>query len=135
MAKKIRTSPPFGQFLKDLRERKGLSLDEVEEATGIPNAYLCQLETGARKKLPAPERLRIIADYYNVSIQELLEKAGYYESKEIEETFEQKIEKAFLHVVNDPSFKYGTRVKKEYDLDAKRFIIEMYEKVTGKKLL
>jgi len=135
MKKKIKQTFPLGDFLKELRERKGVSLKKVEDDTGISNAYLSQLETGVRKKLPNADRLKALADYYNVSIQQLLEKAGYYENGDIEETQEQKIEKAFLHVISDPAFKYGTRLKGKYDLDGKRFIIEMYEKLTKKELL
>ena len=125
----------FGEFLKSLRHRKGVSLKKVEDDTGISNAYLSQLETGSRRKLPDPERLKVLANYYNVSIQQLLEKAGYYGENDIPETREQKIEKAFQHVINDPDFKYGTRLKGKYDLDAKCFIIEMYQKLSKKKLL
>lgn len=126
---------PLGEFLKWLRQRKGVSLKKVEDDTGISNAYLSQLETGTRKRLPSPDRLKALADYYNVSLQQLLEKAGYFGEADIVETKEQKIEKAFLHVINDPDFKYGTRLKGKYDLDAKLFIVEMYEKLTNKKLL
>jgi len=135
MNKKIGEPFPFGDFLKKLRARKGVSLKKVEEATGISNAYLSQLETGKRRRLPTPDRLIAIADYYNASIKELLEKAGYYEEGDIQETKEQKIEKAFLHVLSDPAFKYGTQLKDKYDLDVKRFIVEMYEKLTKKKLV
>jgi len=135
MNNKIREPFPFGDFLKKLRARKGVSLKKVEEGTGISNAYLSQLETGTRRRLPNPTRLKALADYYNVSIQQLLEKAGYYEEGDIQETKEQKIEKAFLHVLNDPAFKYGTRLKGKYDLDVKRFIVEMYEKLTKRKLV
>ncbi len=135
MNNKIREPFPFGDFSKKLRARKGVSLKKVEKATGISNAYLSQLETGKRKRLPTPTRLKALADYYNASIQQLLEKAGYYEEGDIQETKEQKIEKAFLHVLSDPAFKYGTRLKGKYDLDAKRFIVEMYEKLTKKKLV
>jgi len=125
----------LGNFLSELRKRKGVSLKEVENDTGIPNAYLSQLETGSRKKLPNPERLRILADYFNVSVPQLLEKAGYIQSGEMEETMEGNIDKAFTHVVNDPTFRHGSRLKGKYDLDAKRFIIEMYEQLTNKTLL
>ena len=135
MKNKLKETFPFGDFLKKLRARKGVSLKKVEEATGISNAYLSQLETGKRRRLPTPDRLIALADYYNTSIKELLEKAGYYEEEDIQETKEQKIEKAFLHVLNDHAFKYGTRLKGKYDLDAKRFIIEMYEKLTKKRLV
>jgi len=135
MKNKLKEPFPFGDFLKELRARKGVSLKKVEEATGISNAYLSQLETGERRRFPKPDRLIALADYYNVSIKELLEKAGYYGKGDIQETKEQQIEKAFLHVLNDPAFKYGTRLKGKYDLDSKLFIIEMYEKLTKKKLV
>jgi HTH-type transcriptional regulator, competence development regulator len=125
-----------GDFLKQLREKKGVSLREVERDTGISNVYLSQLETGDRQKLPSPERLKKIASYYNVTINELLQKAGYYGNDDnIEETYEQKIDSLFLHVTSDPLFDFGTRLKGKYDLDAKRFIIELYDKATGKGLL
>jgi len=135
MTKKTKGVFPFGEFLKDLRDKKGVTLKQVEEGTGMSNAYISQLETGTRRRLPAPDKLKALADYFNVSIQELLEKAGYVGSEEVGETREQKIEKAFAHVISDPDFKYGTRVKGEYDLDAKLFIVEMYEKATKRKLL
>jgi len=135
MKKKLKEPFPFGDFLKKLRARKGVSLKKVEEATGISNAYLSQLETGERRRFPKPDRLIALARYYNVSIKELLEKAGYYEEWDIQETKEQQIEKAFSHVLSDPAFKFGTRLKGEYDLDIKLFILEMYEKLTGKKLV
>ena len=135
MKNKLKETFPFGDFLKKLRARKGVSLKKVEEAIGISNAYLSQLETGKRRRLPTPDRLIALADYYNTSIKELLEKAGYYEEWDIQETKEQQIEKAFSHVLSDPAFKFGTRLKGEYDLDIKLFILEMYEKLTGKKLV
>ncbi|MHC4933777.1 MAG: helix-turn-helix domain-containing protein, partial [Planctomycetota bacterium] len=48
----------LGTLLADLRMAKGLSLREVEEATGkaVSNAYLSQLENGKIKK-PSPSVL------------------------------------------------------------------------------
>lgn len=127
---------PFGIFLKKLREKKEVSLKKVEEDTKIPNAYLSLLETGKRRKIPDSERLRILADYYNVSVKELLTKAGYFDQQEIGETYEQKLKKAFLHIISDPKFKYGIILNaRKYDLDSKKFIIEMYEKLTGNEVL
>lgn len=122
----------LADYLKKLRG--DLSIRQVAEKTGISNAYLSQLESQKRKK-PHPDVLQKLADFFDVPILELFEKAGYLKEGEIEETQEQKIEKAFAHVISDPTFKCGTRVKGEYDLDAKRFIIEMYEKATKRKLL
>jgi len=61
-----------------LRTAKGLSLREVEEATGkaVSNAYLSQLENGKIKK-PSPNVLHSLADVYVVPYEALMEKAGY----------------------------------------------------------
>lgn len=117
----------FGEYLKELREKKGVSLKEVEKAIGASNAYISQLETGTRKKLPEPDRLRKIADYYNVSVNELLQKAGYFQAEDIPETFKQVLDKRFLHVINDPQFHTGQRIDPdEVSPDIKRFVIEMH---------
>jgi transcriptional regulator with XRE-family HTH domain len=68
----------LGALLSDLRTAKGLSLREVEEATGkaVSNAYLSQLEHGRIKK-PSPDVLHSLAEVYVVPYEALMEKAGY----------------------------------------------------------
>jgi transcriptional regulator with XRE-family HTH domain len=68
----------LGSVLADLRTAKGLSLREVEEATGkaVSNAYLSQLENGKIKK-PSPNVLHSLAEVYAVPYEALMEKAGY----------------------------------------------------------
>ena len=68
----------LGAVLADLRTAKGLSLREVEEATGkaVSNAYLSQLENGKIKK-PSPNVLHSLSGVYTVSYEALMEKAGY----------------------------------------------------------
>jgi transcriptional regulator with XRE-family HTH domain len=134
--KGIKQKFPFGQFLKSLREQKGVSLVDVEKATGISNAYLSQLETGARRRLPPPDRLRMIADYYNVTGQELLKAAGYLDEKDVEETYEQKVDKLFTHIINNPDLKSGVRIDpKGISLDVKRFIVEIHTQHLKKSVL
>jgi hypothetical protein len=57
----------LGALLADLRMAKGLSLREVEEATGgtVSNAYLSQLEHGKIQK-PSPNVVRSLAEVYVV---------------------------------------------------------------------
>jgi transcriptional regulator with XRE-family HTH domain len=64
--------------LADLRVAKGLSLRQVEEATGnaVSNAYLSQLEKGKIQK-PSPNVLHSLAAVYAVPYEALMEKAGY----------------------------------------------------------
>ena len=68
----------LGTLLGDLRTAKGLSLREVEEATGkaVSNAYLSQLENGKIRK-PSPNVLHSLAEVYAVPYEALMEKAGY----------------------------------------------------------
>jgi HTH-type transcriptional regulator, competence development regulator len=68
----------LGALLADLRTAKGLSLREVEEATGkaVSNAYLSQLENGKIRK-PSPNVLYSLAEVYAVPYEALMEKAGY----------------------------------------------------------
>ena len=68
----------LGALLADLRTAKGLSLREVEEATGnaVSNAYLSQLENGKIKK-PSPNVLHSLAEVYAVPYEALMERAGY----------------------------------------------------------
>jgi HTH-type transcriptional regulator, competence development regulator len=68
----------LGAVLADLRNAKGFSLREVEEATGkaVSNAYLSQLENGRIQK-PSPHVLHSLSSVYTVPYEALMEKAGY----------------------------------------------------------
>lgn len=68
----------LGTLLADLRTAKGLTLREVEEATGkaVSNAYLSQLENGRIRK-PSPNVLHHLAAVYAVPYETLMERAGY----------------------------------------------------------
>lgn len=62
--------------LKQLREIRGYSLRQVEKATGVSNAYLCQLERGDAAK-PSPDKLARLSKFYVVPYEQLMELAGY----------------------------------------------------------
>jgi HTH-type transcriptional regulator, competence development regulator len=68
----------LGVVLADLRRAKGLSLREVQDATGnaVSNAYLSQLENHKIRK-PSPNVLHELANVYGVPYETLMEKAGY----------------------------------------------------------
>jgi len=62
--------------------------------------------------------------------------AGYLVEDSAEAAKRRTLEKAFEHVQSDPTFKHGTRLKGTHvSLDTKRFIVEMYEKLTSRNLL
>ena len=124
----------LGARLRELRLGLGLSLRELEEATGVSNAYLSQIESGVRPR-PSADILQKLAPVLGVSLRELLEAAGYLREEELTVSEEAEVERAFAYVLADPRFRFGTRLRGELTPKARRFIVEMYEKLTGKKLL
>jgi transcriptional regulator with XRE-family HTH domain len=124
----------FGQYLKALRLEHNLSLRDVGEKASISSSYLAQIEQG-RRRPPGPDILKRLAPVYDVPVRDLLKAAGYLEDTETSLSDEEEVELAFSYVMSDPRYKSGARVKGELTTDVKRFIVEMYEKATGKKLL
>ncbi len=125
----------FGYFLKSLRDKQRMSLRDVEKESGVSNAYIAQLEKGDRPA-PSPDILKKLARAYNVTVRELLMRAGYLDEPEVTATEEERIEAAFQYVLADPDYKLGTRLRGE-DLDTKgkRGVVITYETLTGKKIL
>ncbi len=128
------TPSEFGNYLRELRKIKRLTLREVEEQSGASGSYLSQVEQGKRQ--PSPDLLRKIASAYGASVRGLLTKAGYLDEAEVKMGEQDRIEWAYQAVLSDPDYKFGTSLKtSDLTLEAKRFIIEVYEKATGRKLL
>jgi SOS-response transcriptional repressor LexA len=96
----------FGKKLKELRQNQNLKIRELENLSGVSNAYLSQLENGKRGK-PSPEIIKKLAPYLNVSYTELMKMAGYItedlneeamelmQIDDIEEVFNYAFEKFF----------------------------------------
>lgn len=74
----------LGKTLKDARELIPFTLRQVEEAVGISNAYLSQLENDKIKK-PSANVLYKLSNLYNIELDTLLAAAGI-----IQETKEAK---------------------------------------------
>jgi transcriptional regulator with XRE-family HTH domain len=124
----------FGEYLRTLRTEQRLSLREVEQLAGVSNSYLGLIERGQRP-IPGADILKKLAPVYDVPVRDLLAAAGYLKDEGTTLTEEDEVEMAFKYVMNDPRYKSGTRIKGGLTTDVKRFIVEMYEKATGKKLL
>jgi transcriptional regulator with XRE-family HTH domain len=125
----------FGNYMRRLRKSKGLTLKQVEVQAKVSNAYISQIERSLRKP-PHPDILKRLAKAYDVQHRELLVAAGYLEEDSAELLKRRQIEEAYEHVRTDPTFKQGTRLKGTHvSLETKRFIVEMYEKLTQRQLL
>lgn len=68
--------PSLGEYLRTIRLSIPMTLREAEDASGVSNAYLSQLEQGKIAK-PSPHFLHKLAAAYGVSYEALMEKAGY----------------------------------------------------------
>lgn len=115
----------LGQKLKLLREERGMNQSELAEASGVNQATISRIESGEMHQLKS-DALKRLARVLGVTIDSLLD---------FELPLSDEIERVFRFVMDDPQFKYGTRLQGELDREAKLFIIELYEKATGKKLL
>lgn len=124
----------FGTYMRTLRKHRGLTLKQVERDAKVSNAYISQIERGLRNP-PHPDILNRLARTYSVPLHALMVEAGYLpDNKELET--KRKLELAYQHVINDPTYSHGNRLKGSHvSLEVKRFIVEMYEKTTGRKLL
>lgn len=127
----------FGSYLRGLREKKGLSLRDVEatvKGVRLSNSYLYQIERGDRNP-PRIGILRELSRVYQVPVEDVLVRAGYTDLivKEknvstVGHTIEHQIERAFRYVCEDPDFQYGMKAQgEELSIEAKRFVIELYQ--------
>ena len=88
---------PLGEYLWDLRQASGMSLRDVEKASGqeVSNAYLSQLETGKIPN-PSPGILHELAEVYTAhlpknaqiscSYERMMELAGHIRPPDPERT-------------------------------------------------
>jgi len=124
----------FGEYLRTLRLEQKLSLREAEKLSGVSNSYLGLIERGQRP-IPGADILKKLAPVYDVPVRDLMRSAGYLKDEDVSLSEEDEVDMAFKFVMNDPRYKSGTRIKGGLTVEVKRFIVEMYEKATGKKLL
>jgi len=127
--------PNFGEYLKGLREKQRMSLRDVEKRTGVSNPYLGQIEQGNRPP-PHPKILKKLAPAYDVPVEELIRAAGYLDEAQSHWSELDQLQWAVNTIQKDPEYEFGTRLDVgELKPDVMRFIVSMYEKTTGKKLL
>ena len=65
----------YGMILKEHRIQRGKTLIEIEKATGISNQNLSRWEHG--DVIPSIYFCEKLADYYGISLDELVGRDGY----------------------------------------------------------
>ena len=121
----------LGTLLRRLRGE--LSLRDVNRLSGVSSSYLSQIERGERR--PGRNLVHKLAEAYDVDAQQLMRRAGHTGQPAPNSTEALDVERAFQFVLADPDFRVGTRPDGPLSINSKRFIVEMYERYTGKRLL
>lgn len=121
----------IGPLLRRLRGRR--SLRDVNRLAGVSSSYLSSIERGERR--PGRNVIRRLAAAYGVDPESLLERAGHVGARPVADDENQDVERAYRYVLSDPKFRFGTRPEGPLSTSAKQFIVEMYESLTGKRLL
>lgn len=91
----------LGRLLKRERVRRGWSLRDVERETGIANAHLSQIETGAIER-PAVSMLWTLSNAYQLDYGKLMRLAGHVQPKG-ERKGGRSLAGAALHAAGDLS--------------------------------
>lgn len=124
--------PAIGALLKRLRGNR--TLRQVEADTSIPNSYVSNIEKG--RKSPGLKTLTRLASYYDVPLQDLLQVAGLTQPSpaDTEGASILDVERSYAFVVADPNMSFA-RPTSVMPIDGQRFVVEMYQLFTGRKLL
>jgi len=72
----------LGAMLRRRRHALGLTVRQIEAATGVPNTTVSRIETGSFKA-PRPDKLAKIAQALDLSAGELFAQAGYLEAGDL----------------------------------------------------
>lgn len=70
----------FGDYMKHLRETKGLTINQLAVVAGISGSQISRIENGLRG-VPKPTTLRKIAEATGVPYEELMDQAGYLQDQ------------------------------------------------------
>lgn len=66
----------IGEFIRENREKKGISIRELSRLSGVSHPYISQIETGKNDK-PSPDLLKKISKHIEVPYSKLMIEAGY----------------------------------------------------------
>ena len=127
-----REKPPITSLLRRLRGT--LTLRQVEAESGISNAYLSNIESGAKR--PGVKILSKLAAYYHIPLQNLLEAAGlpFDENAAVLAGSTSELQRTYEFVTADPDIMIWSPAETP-PAEVQKFVVRMYEHYTGKKLL
>ena len=71
-----------GQYLKSIREKRGLGVKAVYAKTGVGDSTIRRIEEG-KTQFPPAIQLKILANFYGINLIELYKAYGYLDEVDI----------------------------------------------------
>ena len=129
-----RQRPPIGELLRNLRGDR--TLREVEQGAGIPNTYLsnCRERRQAPRSENAVQARRLLRSPTGRASTGS-RAAATQQSAESTGVSALDIHRSFDFLMSDPSLRKYERPSDRLSTDTQRFIVQIYEHFTGKRLL
>jgi transcriptional regulator with XRE-family HTH domain len=114
-------SSNFGDLLRELREARGMAVNQLAMYSGVSSALISKIENNKRGK-PKPETLKKIAKGLKMDYEDLMFKAGYLPLSE---------GKTIYHVddIGDPGSDDRERFIKKFLTDFETFPPDMKKRV------
>jgi transcriptional regulator with XRE-family HTH domain len=72
-----------GQYLKIIREKRGLGVKAVYSKTGVGDSTIRRIEEG-KTKFPPAAQLKTLANFYGINLIELYKAYGYLDDIDID---------------------------------------------------
>ncbi|SER92956.1 Transcriptional regulator, contains XRE-family HTH domain [Gracilibacillus ureilyticus] len=119
-------SANFGNYLRTLRKRNDLTINQLEELTGISNAYISQIETGKRG-VPSSEILKKLCLPLKVSHQPLMIEAGYLKEPT---TFPEHVDLGKLLLQQNNIFFRGIQINAKQ----RKILLDILEQFTDNEM-
>lgn len=66
----------FGEYLKYLRELRGISITQLAKLSGVSPSYISRIESGGRRP-PKPDIIQKMVPHLGIGYNEMMIKAGY----------------------------------------------------------
>ncbi|MFX3616269.1 MAG: helix-turn-helix domain-containing protein [Sporolactobacillus sp.] len=110
----------FGEYLRHIRESKGLTLNQTAMYSGISAAQLSRIENGKRG-VPKPPTIKALSEALKVKYEDLMQAAGYIDE---EINNDDSIDEEIRNLMDDPDFMIAYKEMPGSPEEAKQDLIE-----------
>lgn len=100
----------FKDRLKSLRSERGITQEDLAQALGLPSSTIRRYES-SEEGMPKNERLQMLANFFNCSVDYLLERTNEKQSENEKESDYSLPESTYEHVIREAEAKYGVNLR------------------------